>query len=172
MYYKVYENKSSDNAVLFLKKCKEYFPFYITHILTDNGLEFTDRFVSYDKKVSNNHKFDKECNKDNIKHRGEYLVGIRVVPYTPATNGMAERVNGTIKNATVKTQEYANIEDIKKDLDKFLIYYNFNRSHGSLRKELKVRTPIEAVIYWFGIKPEIFKILPDVFQDVVFEKRV
>ena len=67
LYYKVYENKSSDNAVSFLKECKEYFPFYITHILTDNGGEFTDRFVSKDKKVSNNHKFDKECNKDNIK---------------------------------------------------------------------------------------------------------
>jgi len=165
LYYKVYENKSSDNAVSFLKECKEYFPFYITHILTDNGGEFTDRFVSKDKKVSNNHKFDKECNKDNIKHR-------LTAPYTPATNGMVERVNGTIKNATIKAEQYDNIVDIKKDLDKFLIYYNFNRSHGSLRKELKVRTPFEAVIYWFEIKPEIFKILPDVFQDVVLGKGV
>ena len=85
---------------------------------------------------------------------------------------MVERVNGTIKNATIKAEQYDNIVDIKKDLDKFLIYYNFNRSHGSLRKELKVRTPFEAVIYWFEIKPEIFKILPDVFQDVVLEKGV
>jgi len=43
LYYKVYENKSSHNAVDFLRKCSEYFPFSISHILTDNGLEFTDK---------------------------------------------------------------------------------------------------------------------------------
>jgi len=42
-----------------------------------------------------------------------------------------------------------NADDVKKDLDKFLIYYNFNRRHGSLRKELKVRTLFCAVQSWF-----------------------
>jgi hypothetical protein len=50
-----------------------------------------------------------------------------------------------------------------------LIYYNFDRRHGSLRKELKVRTLFCAVQSWFQAKPEIFKILPDVFQDIAFE---
>jgi len=81
---------------------------------------------------------------------------------------MVERVNGTIKNATIKAEDYANIEDVKVELNKFLIYYNFNRRHGSLRKELKVRTPFEAVQSWFQTKPEIFKILPNVFQNIVF----
>ena len=85
---------------------------------------------------------------------------------------MVERVNGTIKNATIKAEEYDNIEDVKVDLNKFLTYYNFNRRHGSLRKELKVRTPFDAVQSWFQTKPEIFKILPDVFQDIVFGKKV
>lgn len=35
---------------------------------------------------------------------------------------MVERVNGTIKNATIKAQDYENIDDVKKDLNKFLIY--------------------------------------------------
>jgi transposase-like protein len=162
LYYKVYENKSSANAVKFLKECKEYFPFYITHILTDNGLEFTDKWVRGKGVVSGNHKFDVECKEDNIEHR-------LTAPYTPQTNGMVERVNGTIKNATIKAEEYDNIDDVKKDLNKFLIYYNFNRRHGSLRKELKVRTPFDAVQSWFQTKPEIFKILPDVLQDIAFE---
>jgi hypothetical protein len=34
-----------DNAVTFLDYCKSYFPFYISHVLTDNGAEFTDRFT-------------------------------------------------------------------------------------------------------------------------------
>jgi len=58
------------------------------------------------------------------------------------------------------------MEDVKKILNKFLIYYNFNRRHGSLRKELKARTPFEAVQSWFQRKPEIFKILPDVSQNI------
>jgi len=161
LYYKVYKNKSSDNAVAFLKECKAYFPFYITHILTDNGLEFTDKWARGKGFVSGNHKFDLECSEDNIEHR-------LTAPYTPQTNGMVERVNGTIKNATIKAEDYNNIEEVKVELNKFLIYYNFNRRHGSLRKELKVRTPFEAVQSWFRTKPEIFKILPNVFQDIAF----
>lgn len=74
----------------------------------------------------------------------------------------------TIKNATIKAEDYANIEDVKVEFNKFLIYYNFNRRHGSLRKELKARTPFETVQSWFQTKPEIFKILPNVFQDIAF----
>ncbi len=162
LYYKVYENKTAANAVSFLKECKEFFPFYLTHILTDNGLEFTDKWARGKGFVSGNHKFDVECKDDEIEHR-------LTAPYTPQTNAMVERVNGTIKNATIKAEEYDNIDDVKKDLNKFLIYYNFNRRHGFLKKELKVRTPFDAVQSWFQTKPEIFKILPDVFQHIAFE---
>jgi len=37
-------------------------------MLTDNGLEFTDRFVTKNKKVSGNHKFDKWFNTERINH--------------------------------------------------------------------------------------------------------
>ena len=168
LYYKVYKNKSSANAVAFLKECKEYFPFYITHILTDNGLEFTDKWARGKGFVSGNHIFDKECSCID-EQKGQQAIEHRLTaPYTPQTNGMVERVNGTIKNATIKAEDYANIEELKVELNKFLIYYNFNRRHGSLRKELKVRTPFDAVQSWFQTKPEIFKILPSVFQDIAF----
>jgi hypothetical protein len=32
--------------------CKDFYPFTITHILTDNGLEFADKFVTKDKQGS------------------------------------------------------------------------------------------------------------------------
>ena len=168
LYYKVYKNKSSSNAVAFLKECKEYFPFYITHILTDNGLEFTDKWARGKGFVSGNHIFDKECSLVDEKSKQEAIEHRLTAPYTPQTNGMVERVNGTIKNATIKAEDYATIEELKRELNKFLIYYNFNRRHGSLRKELKVRTPFDAVQSWFQTKPKIFKILPSVFQDITF----
>jgi len=163
MYYKVYENKTADNAVAFLAECKEFFPFYISHILTDNGLEFTDKWSRGKGVVSGNHKFDQECSKDNIDHR-------LTAPHTPATNGMVERANGTIKNATIKVQVYQNIEELKGGLNKFLIYYIFTRRHGSLRRELKVRTPYEAIESWFKTKPELFKISPDEFRAKALER--
>ncbi len=50
MFYYVYENKTADSSIDFIKKCKEFFPMKITHMLTDNGLEFTDRFVAKGKR--------------------------------------------------------------------------------------------------------------------------
>jgi transposase InsO family protein len=163
MYYKVYENKSADNAVAFLKECKEFFPFYITHILTDNGLEFTDKWSRGKGVVSGNHAFDKECSKDTIDHR-------LTAPNTPATNGMVERANGTVKNATIKIEKYQTIKELGVALNKFLLYYLFTRRHGSLQRELKVRTPYEAIESWFKTKPQLFKISPDVFRANTLER--
>ena len=161
IFYKIYESKTADNAVDFLEQCKEFFPFYITHILTDNGLEFTDKWARGKGVVSGNHKFDKECKKDDIEHR-------LTAPNTPKTNGMVERANGIIKGATVKVEKYQSLEEMKDGLMQFLLYYIFTRRHGSLVKELKVKTPFEAVESWFKTKPEIFKIAPDVFRDIAF----
>lgn len=115
--------------------------------------------------TSGNHKFDIECKKDDIEHR-------LTAPATPKTNGMVERANGTIKNSTIKAQEYKNIEELKADLNRFLMYYNTNRRHGGPTKELKVRTPYEAVKSWFEIEPEIFKISPDAFYTIALNGMV
>jgi len=106
MYFKVYTNKTAHNAVDFLDQCKSYFPFYINHILTDNGAEFTDKFTNGKNKASGNHKFDMACIGGHIDHR-------LTAPATPKTNGMVERVNGTIKGATIKVLTYSNETDTK-----------------------------------------------------------
>jgi len=159
LYFNVYDHKTAANAEDFLGRCLAFFPFHITHVLTDNGLEFTDRFARGNQKASGNHRFDKTCAKHGIEHR-------LTKPATPATNGMVERVNGTIKDATIKATTYANVGDMKADLALFLLFYNFNRGHGSLRKELKVRTPFDALDYWYKLSPELFKISPDKFKSV------
>ncbi|MFV0290934.1 MAG: integrase core domain-containing protein [Mangrovibacterium sp.] len=56
---------------------------------------------------------------------------------SPQTNGMVERVNGTIKNSTVLKTNYQNRNEMNEDLMQFLIYYNLNRRHGSLRKRIE-----------------------------------
>jgi len=165
MYYKVYKHKSSANAVAFFKECQAFFPFYITHVLTDNGLEFTDKFVGKTKTVSGNHIFDNLCKDENVDHR-------LTAPFTPKTNGMVERVNGTIKDRTIKIETYQNVNELIASLNQFLLFYIFTRRHGSLRKELgsKVRTPFDAIETWFKIEPKLFKISPDAFRAYAIRK--
>jgi transposase InsO family protein len=162
MNYKVYDSKSADNAEAFMLACIEYFPMGITHVLTDNGLEFTNRFIKskkgfYCTKAS---KLDEICTKNNIEHR-------LTLPATPQTNGMVERVNGTIKNETIKRNSYENLEQMNVNLMNFLVFYNLHRRHSSLRKELNVKTPMDAIEKWYALKPEIFKETPLEFKNKI-----
>ena len=62
---------------------------------------------------------------------------------------------------------YAGQEEMKTDLMKFLIFYLLFRRHGSLKKELGVKTPFEAVEKWYELKPEIFLQRPLSFKEKI-----
>ena len=151
LFYKIYPNKDAKCSNEFLKECKEFFPMIISHILTDNGGEFK------------NTEFENNCKYDDIEFRNTR-------PYTPKTNGMVERVNGIIKDPTIKSKKYENYKELEMDLNKFLIYYNFNRRHGSLKKELNVRTPFDALEKWYKLEPDIFRKTPEEFRNMAYEK--
>ena len=159
MIYWVYEHKTAENTENFMDKCLTFFPFDITHILTDNGLEFTNRLLVSKKgdKCTKLSKMDLKCLENNIEHR-------LTAPFTPKTNGMVERVNGTIKNNTILTNQYETKNLMNQDLARFLSFYNLHRRHGSLRKELQVKTPYQAIEKWYNLKPEIFNINPNKFK--------
>lgn len=58
---------------------------------------------------------------------------------------MAERVNGIIKDPTIKSKKYKNYDELEIDLNKFLLYCNFTRKYGSLKRELNVRAPFDTL---------------------------
>ena len=97
LYYKIYDAKTSANTENFMKECIQFFPFNITHVLTDNGLEFTNRLLKSKKGYAceKPSKLDIICDKNNIDHRC-------TKPFTPKTNGMVEKANDIIKNKTIK----------------------------------------------------------------------
>lgn len=162
VFYRIYDKKSAGSTDDFMDRVIDFFPFDITHILTDNGLEFTNRLIKSKKGqlCQKPSKMDVKCQENNIDHR-------LTKPSTPKTNGMVERANGTIKNNTILKKDFNSRLDMKKGLIGFLCSYNLYRRHGSLRKELNVKTPVQAVRKWYQLKPEIFKITPDEFENKI-----
>ena len=162
MMYWVYDAKTAINTEDFMDKCLAFFPFEISHILTDNGLEFTNRLLVSKKgnKCNKSSKMDLKCIQNNIEHR-------LTAPFTPKTNGMVERLNGTIKNNTILKNQYKTRVEMNADLANFMQFYNINRRHGSLRKEFDVKTPFQAIEKWYVLKPQIFKITPEKFKIII-----
>ena len=50
---------------------------------------------------------------------------------------------------------------------RFLVYYNLYRRHGSLRRELRVKTPFDAVEKWFELDEKIVKQEPIEFKNKI-----
>ena len=85
IYIELYERQTQDNAVLFLKNLQQDCVFKITHILTDNGAQFSynllaDHLKPKDDKV---HPFDGLCQALGINHRTTQF-------RYPWTNGQVE----------------------------------------------------------------------------------
>ena len=145
-YAELHTDKKKMTAVQFLRNVIAALPYKIHTLLTDNGTQFTHR--KQDKPASM-HLFDRVCQKHDIEHR---LTKIN----HPWTNGQVERMNRTIKEATVKRYHYSAHEQLKAHLQAFLKAYNFAKR----LKTLKGLTPYEKVIEGWQKEPERFIINP------------
>ncbi|WP_215751276.1 MULTISPECIES: integrase core domain-containing protein, partial [unclassified Gluconobacter] len=74
----------------------------------------------------------------------------------PWTNGQVERMNRTIKEATVKRFHYDSHEQLRTHLNDFMAAYNFGRR----LKTLNGLTPYEYVCKIWTSEPERFIINP------------
>jgi len=95
------------------------------------------------------HMFDMRCRENGIEHR---LTKIR----HPWTNGQVERMNRTIKEATVKRYHYDSHQQLDAHLHDFIDAYNYGRR----LKTLKGLTPFEYICKIWTIEPQRFTIDP------------
>lgn len=94
-------------------------------------------------------KRGRTCAEHDIKHK-------LTKSYHPWTNGQAERMNRTIKDATIKVFHYPDLESLKAHVIAFVRTYNFAKH----LKALRWKTPFEAISHEWIKHPAIFKIDP------------
>src|SRR5215208_1973127 len=142
------------HGAFFLRQVVEVFPYKLHTVLTDNGMAFADlpknrgRYPEI-KAIFGGHIFDRVCDEHGIKHR-------HTKPYHPWTNGQAERMNRTVKDATIKTFHYPDLEALRAHVLAFVTAYNLAKH----LKALRWRTPFQAVCDAWQANPSIFKIDP------------
>lgn len=118
-------DETAQSAVPFLKATIAYYKSLgvtVTRVMTDNGPCYISR------------AFAKACERLKLKH-------IRTRPYTPKTNGKAERFIQTAPREWAYAKAYDTSEQRALDLPIWLHRYNWHRPHGSL----KAKTPISRL---------------------------
>jgi transposase-like protein len=148
-YAELHHAQTKVLAAEFLRHLIEAVPYKITKILTDNGIQFTNHAHHVH---AFEHVFDRLCRANDIEHR---LTKIK----HPWTNGQVERMNRTLKEATVKTFTYATADQLKSHLHDFLMAYNFAKR----LKSLKGKTPWQFILDQWTISPDYFTINPSQF---------
>ena len=141
---KLFNSMKQLDAADFLLHVLERIPYKIHTILTDNGIQFTN--ISQKSKPT---AFDIICKKNGIEHR-------LTQPAHPWTNGQVERMNKTIKEATVWKYHYVSHDELEKHLQTFVDAYNFARK----LKTLNGLTPYEFIIKQWKNNPKLFRMSP------------
>ena len=139
----------------------EAVPYRIHTVLTDNGTHFTTpgnkasaaaaiREALARGEVFRADAFELACARADIDHR-------LTKPNHPWTNGQVERMNRTIKDATVRRYHYETHDRLREHLRTFLDAYNFAKR----LKTLKGLTVFEFISSKWTSEPNRFRLHPD-----------
>jgi transposase InsO family protein len=124
-FSQILPDEKADSAVSFLKAAVAYYAslgITVTRVMTDNG--------SCYKAFA----FRDACQALGLKH-------IRTRPYTPKTNGKAERFIQTALREWAYAQAYLTSDHRADELPRWLHRYNWHRPHGGIKSQ----TPISRI---------------------------
>jgi len=145
------EKANRVKAAAFLVALIKVVPYKIHTVLTDNGIQFRlpPRYANGPTAPYATHMFGMRCRENGIAHRFTKI-------NHPWTNGQVERMNRTIKDATVKRYHYDDHDQLRRHLSDFVDAYNFGRR----LKTLKGLTPYEFICKRWTIEPKRFNLNP------------
>src|SRR5215207_7182881 len=145
-FAELHERMTRVVAAEFLRHLIPAVPYKIHTILTANGIQFANRESD---RYAFPLLFDRICAKHGIEHR-------LTKPNHPWTNGQVERMNRTLKEATVKRYHYDSHDQLRAHLQLFLDAYN----HARRLKTLRGLTPYEHVCQVWTKEPDRFRLDP------------
>jgi transposase InsO family protein len=159
-FTELHEKATTRIAADFLRALLQAVPYKVHTVLTDNGTHFTTPgnkgSAAPDIKRAMErgepfraHAFEFACAQNDIDHR-------LTKPRHPWTNGQVERMNRTIKEATVKRFYYETHDQLRGHLGDFVTAYNFAKR----LKTLKGLTPYEYVCRIWTTEPKRFNLDP------------
>jgi len=127
-YLKIYDNYSNCDSIDFLETLIKIASFRIYAIKTDNGPNFTNRYLGYSRSSDplnpKLHPLDLLCQKYNIIH---YLID----PGKPAQNGKVERSHRTDQEMFYERNTFRTLEELKQKIKMWNEQYN-NLEHCGL----------------------------------------
>jgi transposase InsO family protein len=141
-FVELHERMTRTIAAEFLRRLIAAVPYKIHTILTDNGVQFTHQ---PHQKYAFKHLFDRICSAHGIEHR-------LTKPNHPWTNGQVERMNRTLKDATVHRYYYDNHQQLQEHLQTFMLAYNLAKRF----KTLGGLTPYEYICQQWQKQPDLF----------------
>jgi transposase InsO family protein len=159
-FVELHEKTTTAVSKDFLLRLIAAVPYKIHTVLTDNGIQFTTPSTGgsavplIKEAIANGerfraHSFEYACARNDIEHR-------TTKTKHPWTNGQVERMNRTIKDATVRRFYYESHDQLRRHLADFVAAYNFGRR----LKTLKGLTPYESICSAWGLQPQRFRLNP------------
>ena len=112
-----------ENSVKFLRMLVKVFPFKIQTVQTDNGTEFTYKYISDTEECP----FDKALRSFGIQH-------VLIPPRTPWHNGKVERSHRNDQRYFYNWETFRSVQDLNQKLAVHLIWSN-NKPMRTLRSK-------------------------------------
>ena len=159
-YVELHERVPQRVAGDFLRALIKAVPYKVHTVLTDNGTHFTTpgntasaapliKEAIARGELFRAHAFELACAQNDVEHR-------LTKPRHPWTNGQVERMNRTIKDATVRRYHYEGHDQFRQHLRDFVQAYNFGRR----LKTLRGLTPYEFICKAWTSEPQRFNLNP------------
>lgn len=103
VHVQLYRQMTRQIAADFLEDTLKALPYRAHTVLTDNGVQFAKKAGA---EAYRPHVFDVVCYRHGVEHR-------LTKPLHPWTNGQVERMNRTIKEATIRAFHYTSLDQLQ-----------------------------------------------------------
>ena len=118
-YAELLADERGESAAGFLERAAAWYALHgvrLERVMTDNGAAYRSTIHAL------------ACRRLGLRH-------LRTRPYRPRTNGKAERFIQTALREWAYGRIYRDSKERSQALRAWLVYYNFNRPHGSLNRQ-------------------------------------